>query len=142
MNLSETRPPLISTGNSAAVAAVVRTSGQVLTPAFVLQGLRVFDLWEPSGEQTDWLLAFGAILTVAVQWTIERIKGRKLIGATPPPRGGPPVVAELVDAAGHVVADVVADSPEDVEDVVGTVITDQGDIVGAVGPIEDEPDPS
>jgi hypothetical protein len=96
MNLSETRPPLISTGDSAAVAAVVRTSGQVLTPAFILQGLRVFDVWEPSGDQTDWLMALGAILTVAAQWAIERMKGRKLIGATPPPRGGPTSSARSV----------------------------------------------
>lgn len=135
---TETTAPLISTGSSPAVAAVVRTGGQALTPAFLLQGLRVFGIWEPSGEQTDWLIAFGAVLTAALQWAVERRRGRKLIGATPHP-ALPPIVGEVVDATGRPVAAVVAADPAAVEEVSGAIVSDDtNEIVGAVGPLDDD----
>lgn len=72
--------PIISTGTSETTARVVRTGAQALTPALVIEGLRVFRIWEPEPAQLTWLLSFSTVATALAQNWWERWRGRKLIG--------------------------------------------------------------
>jgi hypothetical protein len=74
--------PVISTGTSEEVARTVRTAGQTLTPALIVEGLRVFHLWEPEPAQLVWVLGAAPILLAFVQNRWEKARGRRLIGAS------------------------------------------------------------
>lgn len=76
----EVTPPLIGLGPSTVVTPVVRTGLQVLSPALVLEGLRVFHVWEPEPDQVAWLMSAGTVVFAAVQNWVEQRKGRKLLG--------------------------------------------------------------
>lgn len=72
--------PLISTGPSETTERVTRTGVQALSPAIVIEGLRVFHVWEPEPAQLTWLLSFSTIALALGQNWWERAKGRKLLG--------------------------------------------------------------
>jgi hypothetical protein len=73
--------PIISTGTSEEVARTVRTAGQTLTPALIVEGLRVFHLWQPEPAQLVWVLGAAPIILAFIQNKWEKAKGRRLIGA-------------------------------------------------------------
>jgi hypothetical protein len=79
--------PVITTGTSETVARTVRTAGQTLTPALIVEGLRVFHLWEPEPAQLVWVLGAAPIILAFIQNKWEKAKGRKLIGAETKPPG-------------------------------------------------------
>jgi hypothetical protein len=72
--------PLISTGQSETVERVTRTAAQTLTPALIVEGLRVWHLWEPEPAQLAWTLGAAPILLASLQNLWERTVGRKLLG--------------------------------------------------------------
>lgn len=73
--------PMISTGSSEEVARTVRTAGQALTPALVVEGLRAFGLWEPEPAQLVWVLGAAPVILAFIQNKWEKARGRRLIGA-------------------------------------------------------------
>lgn len=72
--------PIISTGTSEITERVARTGLQAMSPALILEGLRVFDIWNPDPTQTAWLLSSGTIVFALIQNWWETVKGRKLLG--------------------------------------------------------------
>ena len=72
--------PVISIGTSETVERVVRTGAQVLSPALILQGFAVFDIWHPTADQTQWFMAMSATCLALAQNLFERRRNRKLIG--------------------------------------------------------------
>lgn len=75
--------PVISTGSSETTERVIRTGAQALSPALVIEGLRVFHVWEPEPAQLTWLLTSSTVAAALAQNWWERRKGRKLLGRTP-----------------------------------------------------------
>jgi len=75
--------PILTAGP--VMTPVLRTGIQAFTPALILQGFVVFDLWHPTPEQTAWLIAAGTTIIALAQNLIERRRNRKLIGRPVPP---------------------------------------------------------
>lgn len=70
--------PVITTGPVA--APVIRTGAQVITGAFIVEGIELF-IYNFPEEQTSWLTAAVSLLLAWVQNFIEAKRGRRLIGA-------------------------------------------------------------
>jgi hypothetical protein len=75
--------PILSAGPVA--TPVLRTGLQALTPALILQGFAVFHIWDPSADQTAWLITMGTVAAALGQNMLERWRNRKLIGRPVPP---------------------------------------------------------
>jgi hypothetical protein len=75
--------PILSAGPVA--TPVLRTGLQALSPALILQGLEVFEIWHPTAEQTAWLMAASTVAIALGQNLFERWRNRKLIGRPVPP---------------------------------------------------------
>lgn len=75
--------PILSAGPVA--TPVLRTGLQALTPALILQGFVVFEIWHPTGEQSAWLIAASTAAAALGQNLLERWRNRKLIGRPVPP---------------------------------------------------------
>lgn len=80
--------PIISTGSSETTERVVRTGAQALSPALIIEGLRVFHIWEPEPAQLTWLLTFSTVAAALAQNRWEQARGRKLLGRTSKTSGG------------------------------------------------------
>jgi hypothetical protein len=76
--------PIVSTGPSETVERVTRTGLQTLTPALIVEGLRVWHLWEPEPAQLAWVLGAAPVLLALGQNLWERTLGRKLLGRATP----------------------------------------------------------
>jgi hypothetical protein len=83
--------PVLSAGPVA--TPVLRTGLQALTPALILQGLAVFNVWTLTAEQAAWLMAASTAAAALGQNLLERWRNRKLIGRPVPPPEGDPVPA-------------------------------------------------
>lgn len=84
---AKSQQPVISTGTGLTgviVSAVVRPASQFASPAFILEGLEVFDIYHPNVAQTKWLLLALGVAFSAAQNLIEYVKGRRLIGVRAP----------------------------------------------------------
>jgi hypothetical protein len=77
--------PYISTGESETVERAVRTGVQAFSPALIVEGLRVWHVWEPEPEQLVWVLAVLPFLMALGQNLWEQTIGRKFLGRRPPP---------------------------------------------------------
>jgi hypothetical protein len=75
--------PILTAGPVA--TPVLRTGLQALSPALILQGLEVFEIWHPTAEQTAWLMAASTVAIALAQNLFERWRNRKLIGRPVPP---------------------------------------------------------
>src|SRR5688572_16138900 len=84
--------PILSAGPVA--TPVLRTGLQARSPALLLPGLDVFEIWHPTAEQTAWLMAATTVGIALGQNLVERWRNRKLIGrpvpAPPPPNSRKP----------------------------------------------------
>jgi hypothetical protein len=74
--------PILTAGPVA--TPVLRTGLQALTPALVLQGFHVFNIWDPTADQTAWMITMGTVAAALGQNLIERWRKRKLIGRPVP----------------------------------------------------------
>jgi hypothetical protein len=81
--MSVEQQPILSAGPVA--TPVLRTGLQALSPALILQGLQVFEVWHLTAEQAAWLMAAGTAATALGQNLFERWRHRKLIGRPVPP---------------------------------------------------------
>lgn len=72
--------PTISIGSSETTERVVRTGVQALSPALIVEGLRVFHVWEPEPQQLAWVLGASPVIIAYVQNAWEKARGRKFIG--------------------------------------------------------------
>ena len=79
--------PVLSAGPVA--TPVLRTGLQAVSPALILQGLAVFEVWHPTAEQTAWLMAASTAAFALGQNLLERWRKRKLIGRPVPPPPAP-----------------------------------------------------
>lgn len=70
--------PVVALGPVA--APTVRTGGQVVTGAFIIEGLTVFDLASFTEAQTRWLTVALTLGLAFAQNVIEKKQGRKLVG--------------------------------------------------------------
>jgi hypothetical protein len=75
--------PILTAGPVA--TPVLRTGLQAFTPALILQGFAVFDIWHPTSDQTAWLMAASTAALALGQNLVERWRKRKLIGRPVPP---------------------------------------------------------
>jgi hypothetical protein len=75
--------PILTAGPVA--TPVLRTGLQVLSPALIIQGFQVFDIWHPTPDQTQWLMAMSTVAIALGQNLLERWRNRKLIGRPVPP---------------------------------------------------------
>lgn len=75
--------PILTAGPVA--TPVLRTGLQALTPALILQGFVLFEIWQPNGEQAAWLITASTAGMALAQNLIERWRKRKLIGRPVPP---------------------------------------------------------
>ena len=79
--------PVLTAGPVA--TPVLRTGLQALTPALILQGFAVFNVWRPDPDQTGWLMAASTVGIALGQNLLERWRNRKLIGRPVPPPNPP-----------------------------------------------------
>lgn len=72
------RKPIVKVG--AVTAPVVRTGGQLVTGAFLIEGVELFIHDFPEAEQA-WLTVVASLVLCWVQNALEKRQGRKLVGA-------------------------------------------------------------
>lgn len=91
--------PNLTISNSPTVGAGVRTGIQVVSGAFLVEGVEVFNLYDFTELQAKWLTAALTITLAFLQNFIERRRNQKFIGAAPTPAVRP--------EGGYVMPDVV-----------------------------------
>lgn len=70
--------PLVTMGPVASPAT--RTGLQLITGEFIVQGVEAFDVVALTDTQRAWLVVALGILLAVIQNTLERWRGRRLIG--------------------------------------------------------------
>jgi hypothetical protein len=71
--------PVIQAGE--VTSPVIRVAGYGVSAGFILEGLEQFNVWHGTTGQTKWAMGALTILLTFITNTVEKRKGRRLIGS-------------------------------------------------------------